>query len=71
MLFSIEKLKMKVEIEHLKELQWLKSNAVTEAAFQRYPAEKLQKQPFVDVLQNSVPKNFAKFKGKHMCRSFF
>ena len=31
----------------------------------------LQKQPFADVLQNSVLNNFEKFAGKHLCQSFF
>ena len=29
------------------------------------------KQPFTDVLQNGVLKNFATFTGKYMCWSFF
>ena len=37
----------------------------------RVDCEKLQKQPFSDGLQIDVLKNFAKFAGKYLRRSFF
>ena len=30
-----------------------------------------QKQPFADVLQNGILKNFAKFTGKYLCQNLF